>query len=122
VAGDEGEALAEEVMHFLESGLPDGYGWPGNVRELEQCVRSVLVQGAYTPPRIGAPDALTSDDGIARSLLTGEASADDLLREYATRVYARVGSYEAAARILGLDRRTVKAKIDRELLEELAAG
>jgi hypothetical protein len=34
-------------------------------------------------------------------------------------VYARTGSFEAAGRRLGVDRRTVKAKIDPELLERL---
>ena len=57
--------------------------------------------------------------GIRDALLSGEATDDELLREYATRVYAQVGSYEAAARVLQLDRRTVKAKIDSELLSEL---
>ena len=50
---------------------------------------------------------------------SGELSADDLMRRYCTHVYARVGSYEEAARRLGLDRRTVKARIDSELLERL---
>jgi hypothetical protein len=34
-------------------------------------------------------------------------------------VYACAGSYEKAARVLELDRRTVKAKVDPELLAEL---
>ena len=104
----------------MRSELPDDYAWPGNVRELEQCVRSVLVQGTYVPPRRFDVGPTDTGDGIARALLAGEASAEDLLREYTTRVYARVGSYEAAARVLGLDRRTVKAKLDPELLAELA--
>ena len=52
-------------------------------------------------------------------VLRGEASAEEVLREYCTRVYFQVGSYEEAARRLDLDRRTVKAKIDPELLERL---
>jgi hypothetical protein len=43
-------------------------------------------------------------------------SADDLLRRYCTLVYFQVGSYEGAAERLGLDRRTVKAKVDAVLL------
>ena len=46
-------------------------------------------------------------------------SAEEVLATYCTLVYHRVGSYEGAARVLGLDRRTVKAKIDRDLLERL---
>ena len=49
----------------------------------------------------------------------GELTADELLRHYCTRIYALTGSYEESARRLGLDRRTVKAKLDPELLERL---
>lgn len=39
-------------------------------------------------------------------------TADEVLRRYCSLVYAREGSYEGAARRLGLDRRTVKSKVD----------
>ena len=58
-------------------------------------------------------------DELAELLRRGSLSAEELLRRYCTQVYARTGSYEAAARRLGLDRRTVKAKVDPELLERL---
>ena len=41
------------------------------------------------------------------------------MARYCTHVYAQVGSYEEAARRLSLDRRTVKARIDPELLAKL---
>jgi len=81
--------------------------------ELEQCVRNVLVRGEYHPEPVRARGDLASQ------LERGELSADDLLRRYCTAVYARTGSYEEAALRLGLDRRTVKAKVDLELLERL---
>jgi hypothetical protein len=39
-------------------------------------------------------------------------SADELLARYAARVYQLTGSYEEAARRMGVDRRTVKAKVE----------
>ena len=119
IAGEEGEGLAREVLAWIRGELPPDYAWPGNVRELEQCVRSILVQGTYVPPRRTAGTEPRDAASIAPGLLACESSAEELLREYTTRVYARAGSYEAAARVLGLDRRTVKAKIDPELLEAL---
>jgi transcriptional regulator with GAF, ATPase, and Fis domain len=116
MVGDEADALTDEAVTFIHDGLPQGYDWPGNVRELEQCVRSVLVKGSYSPVRRRLEEA---GPGIAAALLRGEGTADQLLREYVTRVYAVVGSYEKAARVLELDRRTVKAKVDPELLAEL---
>src|SRR6266545_546409 len=45
--------------------------------------------------------------------------AEEVLRRYCTLVYARTGSYEEAARHLDLDRRTVKSRVDPDLLTEL---
>ena len=39
-------------------------------------------------------------------------SADELLRRYCTLVYADTGSYQETGRRLGLDRRTVREKVD----------
>jgi DNA-binding NtrC family response regulator len=114
VGPDEVEALADEVEAFVTGRLGRAYPWPGNVRELEQCVRSVLVRGEYVPPELAGP---VSD--LDAGLRGCELSAEDLLRRYTTHVYARAGSYEEAARRLGIDRRTVKARIDPELLERL---
>jgi hypothetical protein len=41
------------------------------------------------------------------------------LQRYVTIVYSRTGSYEETARRLGLDRRTVKAKVNAALLGKL---
>jgi transcriptional regulator with AAA-type ATPase domain len=121
--GDEGDALARETLRWIERNLPADYAWPGNVRELEQCVRSVLVHGEYVPPRLPASAAAAADGADLPALLAeGGISADALLRRYCTQVYARTGSYEETARRLGLDRRTVKAKVDPELLARLTRG
>ena len=59
---------------------------------------------------------------VAARIMAGEATADDVLKDYCTIVYARCGSYEGAARILGLDRRTVKSRIDPDLLRALTGA
>lgn len=85
---------------------------------MEQCLRNVLIRKEYLPPR-RAPQA---DDPLAAgtaAVRQGAWTADQLLRWYCTVVYARTGSYEATARQLQLDRRTVKAKLDTDLLTRL---
>ena len=116
VGEEEVPALADEVEAWIDRNLGAGYPWPGNVRELEQCVRSILVRGEYVPPAHAAPPG-----DLDAALRACELSSEDLARRHATHVYARTGSYEEAARRLGIDRRTVKARIDRALLDSLAA-
>ncbi len=119
LAGEsEARALAGEVEEWIRKELGASYPWPGNVRELEQCVRNVMIRGAYhpTPPRADRHLEL------ARDIESGSLTADELLRRYVTLTYARAGSYQEAARRLALDRRTVKAKVDARLLEELSSG
>ncbi len=115
VGEEEADALADDVIRFAERALGPHYAWPGNIRELEQCVRSVMIRGTYRPLGSASPGS----DNLARAIDAGELSADELLRRYCTVVYAKTGTYEETARRLGLDRRTVKARLDRELLEKL---
>jgi transcriptional regulator with PAS, ATPase and Fis domain len=116
VVGDETETLASEVETWIVQNLGRDYEWPGNIRELEQCVRNVLVRKEYHPPRL--PVASPRHE-LSRALTDGTLTADELLRRYCTQVYAQTGSYEETARRLQLDRRTVKSKVDRELLDRL---
>jgi DNA-binding NtrC family response regulator len=116
VAGAEGDELAGEVMRWIEGNLGKDYPWPGNYRELEQCVKNVLIRRNYRPSGAGAAGAL---EEFAEEVRDGRLTADELLARYVTLVYSRTRSYEAAARQLGLDRRTVKAKVDERFLERL---
>ena len=115
---DEAEALAADVEAWIDRHLGREYRWPGNVRELEQCVRNVLIRREYRPTT-SAPRAATALEALTRDMTAGTLDAEQLLRRYCTLVYARCGSYEETGRRLGLDRRTVKAKIDPEMLAEL---
>lgn len=116
IAGPEGEDLAAEVMTWIEQNLGSAYDWPGNYRELEQCVKNVLIRRNYRPARAASPDAA---EEFAAEAKRGSLTADELLTRYVTICYHRAGSYEETARRLGLDRRTVKAKVDERLLDRL---
>jgi hypothetical protein len=109
--GPDGDALAEEAEHWIAHHLAPDYDWPGNFRELEQCVRNVLIRGEYhptnRPPR-------TPIETLSRDLAAGSLSAEALLRGYTNHVYRQTGTYEATARRLGVDRRTVRSRIDSD--------
>jgi transcriptional regulator with PAS, ATPase and Fis domain len=119
VAGEEAETLAGEVLIWIDGNLPGDYAWPGNYRELEQCVKNVLIRHNYRPNQPRVRDAVAQFGMDARA---GRLSADELLTRYVTIVYSRTRSYEETARRLGLDRRTVKAKVDRDFLPKLGAS
>lgn len=104
LAGEAAESLRERVLDALD-GLPAGYRWPGNVRELEQALRRIILTGRYVPDEI--PDPGDVDPWLAGAR-TGRLDAAALLGGYCRRLYARLGTYEAVAKVTGLDRRTVK--------------
>jgi len=114
----EAEPLADEVVAWIERHLGLDYAWPGNIRELEQCVRNVMIRREYHPA-LAAPSASAAACDLAAAIEAGTLSADELLKHYCTMTYAKTGSYEATAEKLKLDRRTVKSKIDEEIVAKL---
>lgn len=111
------EPLTDRVVAYVRDHVGLDYAWPGNFRELEQCVRNILIRRVYRPA-LSAPATTESTTatpaqrlalGISREALT----ADQVIDAYAALVYASTGSYGAAARKLGLDRRTIKSRVDR---------
>jgi len=108
ITGSDSEGLAAEAVEWVGKNLGRDYSWPGNYRELEQCVRNVLIRRDYRPTERRTSDGA---DDLARELRGGKLTADQLLRRYCSYIYQQTGSYEETARRLGLDRRTVKAKI-----------
>ena len=122
LAGDEAASVTAEVECWIEENLGADYAWPGNIRELEQCVRNVVIRKQYIPP----PGEMANevDDPKQRlftSIQTGRLTAEELLQQYCTIVYAQLGSYEQTAKRLGIDRRTVKSKIDPNLFNQLTS-
>jgi transcriptional regulator with PAS, ATPase and Fis domain len=118
VAGQESGELGREVLAWIEGNLGKDYAWPGNYRELEQCVKNVLIRKNYRPSRTESEDPV---EELAQDMRAGRLPAETLLSRYVTLVYSRLGSYEETARQLGMDRRTVKAKVDAKLLARLRA-
>lgn len=110
VVGRPEPELVAMVDETIARDLP-GYTWPGNVRELAQCVRRVLLTGRC---RLGPAEPAPSPSPWS-PLENGELSANEVLATYCAHLYARLGSYEAVAKITQLDRRTVKKHV-------LAAG
>ncbi|MDO8329541.1 MAG: sigma-54 factor interaction domain-containing protein [Fluviicoccus sp.] len=116
------DALTAEASEWIRTHLP-AHTWPGNMRELEQCVRSILIRGAYNPPkrRQAARDSGPKAE-LADMILAGSLTQTELTSRYYALVYAQTGSYEAAARKLGTDWRTVKANLDTDFLSALKPG
>lgn len=113
---EDSRQLCEETLYWIRSHLGQDYEWPGNVRELEQCVRNILIRKEYIPARRQAGEQYGTLDAV---LHKSTLSIDDLTSRYITHVYMREGSYEGAGRLLDMDRRTVKARVDQALLERL---
>jgi DNA-binding NtrC family response regulator len=90
------------------------YPWPGNVRELEDCMERAVALGRYDvigvddlPDRVRDP--ATPSSPVAAPLLTLE----ELERAHLRQVLASVdGNKTIAARILGIDRKTLYRKLD----------
>ncbi len=117
VAGDEAEGCLAEVRQWMVHNLPADYPWPGNYRELEQCVRNVMIRGSYQP--VAQENDGVSEDAFSAQFRAGKLRAAQVLSFYAALVYRQTGSYEEAARRLGLDRRTVKAHVQTYLKAEI---
>jgi hypothetical protein len=61
-------------------------------------------------------------DDLAKAIREGALTADELERRYATLVFGKTGSYQETAQKLGRNWRTMKSKIDVNLLQRLRDG
>jgi NtrC-family two-component system response regulator AlgB len=75
------------------------HSWPGNLRELRNAVERAVI---LCPSSVIEPADLGAD-----------VSLEAIEREHIAQVVARAGSYEAAARILGIDVTTLNRKRKR---------
>jgi DNA-binding NtrC family response regulator len=130
--GYENVTLSDEAIDLLKT-----HTWPGNVRELENAIRKALILGRGYP--IGPEDLLPSlkkktdsDDleetvnrSIAEYLASTEGSnlherfmqmVDKVLVSEALRITG--GNQTKAAKLLGLTRPTLQAKMDKHKLKK----
>jgi NtrC-family two-component system response regulator AlgB len=101
----------------------DTHAWPGNLRQLRNAVeRAVIMSPASViePGDLGLSagagsrghELVTSGAG-SRVALGEDVSLEELEREHIAQVVARAPSFEAAARILGIDVTTLQRKRKR---------
>jgi len=107
---DEAVGITDEACQWIRGNLGLQYAWPGNFRELEQCVRNIMVHGEYLPENTQA--AMPRDKLLSSALGVGSLTAEHFLREYISSVYETTQNYNETARLLELDRRTVKKYVD----------
>lgn len=118
---EEAGRLTDEVVSWVHENLGADYPWPGNIRELEQCVRSIMVRGSYSPTKRRSSPEGSRVVKFLGAVKRGELTREELLTGYFSLVYSKSGSYRAAGRLLGIDWRTVKEVVDVELVRQFAA-
>jgi transcriptional regulator with GAF, ATPase, and Fis domain len=102
---------APELIALVRGEAPAKYAWPGNVRELEQAVRRVLLTQEYAGDHRAVATDLAGQ--IQNGIADGSLDADALLAGYCKLLHDRHATYEEVARRTNLDRRTVKAYIEK---------
>ncbi len=107
--------IGNRCTNWIWENLGANYEWPGNVRELDRCILNIVMHGTYAPHKTGA--GLDSVSTIVEGLRTGNLTAEDLLSKYCTLTYLACGTYEGTGQKLGLDRRTVKRYVEKNVKE-----
>jgi DNA-binding NtrC family response regulator len=102
--GEGAKELSSKVVDRLRSVIPENYPWPGNFRELEQAVRNIIVHDEFVP--LGQGSEIEFD--IKQVYANTKLSLNGWSRIYAKKAYENAGSYREAARLLGVDQRTIK--------------
>lgn len=113
---DEIESLTTTAIQWIDQNLGEDYPWPGNIRELEQCVRSVMIRGNYSPPTSIRPqnDRGESQSSFMNAVLEGQLTRDELMQAYCKIVYDRSSGFKDAGARLGIDWRTVRRYVQGE--------
>lgn len=120
------DRFGKRVLGFHPSAIARmaAYSWPGNVRELENCLeRAVALTRGDTITVDDLPERIRNFQP-ERPLAAPEEATEmmtlsELEHRYLQRVLSLVGGNKSrAARVLGLDRRTLYRMLDRERGEQ----
>jgi len=92
------------------------YSWPGNVRELENTIERLVVLSPG--PQIETSDLGFSGTDLALSPLADIVTLRDMERDHIVRILQQCeGRRSDTARILGIDRKTLREKMKRYNIE-----
>jgi NtrC-family two-component system response regulator AlgB len=112
-----GFAMAAKVQpQILSAAARDlllGYPWPGNVRELRNELQRITV---LWPSRVIEPEAFSArvrGHSERVPVLGGDFTLVGIEAEHIRKVLARVGTFDSAARILGIEPSTLWRKRQR---------
>ncbi len=95
----------EALQHMVE------YAWPGNARELANTIERLLI---LAPGEVIGPDDLPTNIRVPEGPVHGPSSLAEMERIHLTRVLAATrGKKMQAARLLGIDVKTLNQKIKR---------
>jgi DNA-binding NtrC family response regulator len=116
------ERFSKKVVGFHPASLARlvAYGWPGNVRELENCIERSVALTRYDHVTVeDLPEKVRAYESKQRPVTpdaeTELVTLSELERRYVQRVMVLVGGNKSrAARVLGLDRRTLYRMLERE--------
>jgi len=95
------------------------YTWPGNVRELENCIERAVALASFDHIAVGDLPEKVRAFRSTQLVLSSEdpttlTTLDELERRYVARVLESVaGNKAAAARILGIERKTLYRMLER---------
>ena len=97
------------------------YDWPGNVRELQNCMERAVALAQFDhigledlPERIGQYRPARVSPSVDEADSAPFIPMEEIERRYICRVLGALGGNKAsAARVLGLDRRTLYRKLER---------
>ncbi len=115
------ERTARPVQGFAEAAAEKllAYDWPGNVRELQNCVERAVTLARFDHVGVDDLPKRVRDFQSSRVLIDADdpsemPTLETLERRYVYKVLESVsGNKTAAARVLGVDRRTLYRKLER---------